>query len=64
MRTVVRMRKRWSIHMNIGERMNNLRRGRGQSRPQRHTATTHRQGRAVVSESDEEFDERTVLGSR
>ena len=44
----------------LGERMNILRRERGQSRPQRHTAPTHRAGRAVVSDSDEEYKERIV----
>ena len=48
----------------LGERMNILRRERGQSRPQRHTATTHRANRAIVSDSDEESGERTILGSR
>ena len=44
--------------------MSSLRQERGQSRPQRHIATTHRAGRAVVSDSDEESGERTVLGNR
>jgi hypothetical protein len=44
--------------------VSSIRRERGQPRPQRHTATTHRAGRAVVSDSDEESDERTILGSR
>ena len=48
----------------LGERMNILRRERGQSRPQRHTATTHRANRAIVSDSDEESGERTISGSR
>ena len=48
----------------LGETMNILRCERGQSRPQRHTATTHRTGRAIVSDSDEESGERTVSGSR
>ena len=38
----------------LGERLSSLRRERGQSRPQRHTTTTHRAGRAVVSDSDDE----------
>ena len=48
----------------LGERMNIIRRERGQSRPQRHTTTTHRAGRAVVSDGDEESGERTISGSR
>ena len=44
--------------------MNILRHERGQSRPQRFTATTHRADRAVVSDSDEESGERTIYGSR
>ena len=43
--------------------MNILRHERGQSRPQRHTTTTHRAGRAIVSDSDKESNERTVSGS-
>jgi hypothetical protein len=46
------------------ERMSSIRRERGQTKPQRHTTTTHRAGRAIVSDSDEESDERIVLGSR
>jgi hypothetical protein len=48
----------------LGERMSSIRRERGQSRPQRHTTTTHRAGRAVVSDSDEESGERTISGSK
>ena len=48
----------------LGERMNILRHVREQSRPQRHTTSTHTTDRAVVSDSDEESGERTVLGSR
>jgi len=48
----------------LGERMNILQRERGQSRLQRHTTTIQRAGRVVVSDSDEEFSEGTVLGSR
>ena len=48
----------------LGERINIVRRERGQSRPQRFTATTHRAGRVVVSDSDEESGERTIFGSR
>ena len=48
----------------LGERMNILRHERGQCRPQRHTTTTHRAGRAIVSDSDKESDERIILGSR
>jgi hypothetical protein len=51
-------------HETLDERMNTLRCERGQSRPQRHTATTHRASKAVVSESDEKSNERTILGSR
>ena len=48
----------------LGERMSTVRHERGQSRPQRFTATTHRADRAVVSDSDEESGERTILGNR
>jgi len=48
----------------LGERMSILRRERGQSMPQRHTTTTHRADMAIVSDSDEESGERTVLGNR
>jgi hypothetical protein len=51
-------------HETLGERMSSIRRERGQPRPQRHTTTTHRAGRAVVSDSDEESVERTVSGNR
>jgi hypothetical protein len=51
-------------HETLGERMSSIRRERGQPRPQRHMATTHRVGQAVVSDSDEESGERNVLGSR
>jgi hypothetical protein len=51
-------------HETLGERMSSIRRERGQPRPQRHTATTHRVGRAVVSDSDEESSKRTVSDSR
>ena len=44
--------------------MNILRQERGQPRPQRNTTTTHRAGRAVVSDSDEESGERTISGNR
>ena len=48
----------------LDKRMNILRHEKGQFRSQRHTMTTHRAGRAVVSDSDEESGERTVLGNR
>ena len=48
----------------LSERMNILRCERGQSRPQRFTATTHRAGRAIVTDSDEESGERTFSDSR
>jgi hypothetical protein len=51
-------------HEMLGERMNILRHERGQSRPQRHTATTHRASRAVVSDSDYESRERTVSSGK
>ena len=51
-------------HEMLGERMNILRRERGQSRSQRHTTTTHRAGRTVVSDSDDESRERTVSSGK
>jgi hypothetical protein len=51
-------------HETLGERMSSIKRERGQPRPQRHTTTTHRASRAIVSDSDEESGERNVLGSR
>jgi hypothetical protein len=51
-------------HETLGERMNILKCERGQFRPQRHTTTTHRAGKAVVSDSDEESGERTISGSK
>ena len=48
----------------LGERVTILRRERGQSRPQRYTAITHRQGRAMAIDSDEVSDERTISGNR
>ena len=44
----------------LGERMSTVRHERGQSRPQRHTATTHRAGKAIVSDNDDESRERIV----
>jgi DNA-binding winged helix-turn-helix (wHTH) protein len=44
--------------------MSSLRRQRRQSRPQRYIATTHRMGRAVVSDSEEETEDRTTTRSR
>ena len=46
------------------ERMSTLRHERGQSRPQRHTVTTHRAGRAIVSDSDDESGERTISSGK
>ena len=48
----------------LAERMSTLRRERGQSRPQRHTTTTHRVGRAVMSDSDDESGERTISSGK
>ena len=48
----------------LGERMNILRHERGQSRPHRHTVTTHQAGRAVVSDSDNESRERIVSNGK
>jgi hypothetical protein len=51
-------------HEMLGERMNILRHERGQSRPQRHTTTTHQASRAVVSDSDDESRERTISSGK
>jgi hypothetical protein len=51
-------------HETLGERMSSIRRERWQPRPERHTVTTHRAGRAIVSDSDEESGERTISGSK
>ena len=48
----------------LGERMNILRHEIGQSRSQRHTTTTHRAGRAIVSDSDDESGERTISSGK
>jgi hypothetical protein len=48
----------------LAERMNILRRERRQSRPQRHTTSTHRAGRAVMSDSEEESDDRAVSSGK
>jgi hypothetical protein len=48
----------------LAERMSTLRHERGQARPQRHTMTTHRAGRAVVSDSDDESRERTISSGK
>jgi hypothetical protein len=48
----------------LGATMSSLRRQRRQSRPQRYTTTTHRMGRAVVSDSEGETEDRIATGSR
>ena len=48
----------------LGERMSILRRERGQYRPQSHMATTHRAGRAIVTNNDDESGERTISSGK
>jgi hypothetical protein len=48
----------------LGATMSSLWRQRRQSRPQRYTSTTHKMGRAVVSDSEEETEDMTATGSR
>jgi hypothetical protein len=48
----------------LGATTSSLWRQRRQSRPQRYKVTTHRMARAVVSDSEEETEDRTTTGSR